>query len=128
MPPSVGGRDGLPPSQGRSETMDKLELRARIQRCGCGIYEAGSDDRCYVRLFVTDSGYVLPVNHRVIGEEDLMEVYTQGVIDGRGGSPLPDDAGYAAQQVAEADQARAELRRMDAEDNASFMATDEGDK
>ena len=82
--------------------MDKLELRARIQRCGCGIYEAGSDDRCYVRLFVTDSGYVLPVNHRVIGEEDLMEVYTQGVIDGRGGSPPPDDAGYAAQQVAEA--------------------------
>ena len=88
--------------------MDKLELRARIQRCGCGIYEAGSDDRCYVRLFVTDSGYVLPVNHRVIGEEDLMEVYAQGVIDGRGGSPLPDDAedpSDAAQQVAEADRA-----------------------
>ena len=64
--------------------LDSIKLTPRIIGHGCGIYEAGDSERCYVRLFVTDAGYVLPVNHRAISEEDLMEVYTQGRVDGQG--------------------------------------------
>ena len=62
--------------------MDELKLTPRITTMGCGIYDAGDTERCYVKLFVTDTGYVLPVNHRVISEEDLMNVYKQGLLDG----------------------------------------------
>ncbi len=62
--------------------MDILRIEPRTQMRGCGIYEAGDADRCYVKLFITDSGCVLPVNHRVITEEDLMKVYQWGWEDG----------------------------------------------
>ena len=69
---------------GKRETdmLDKLELSPRTLSRGCGIYEAGNAERCYVKLFVTEAGYVLPVNHRVLSEEDLLEVYEQGYSDG----------------------------------------------
>ena len=63
-------------------TLDKLELTPRVTTMGCGIYEAGDTELCYVKLFVTDTGYVLPVNHRIISEEDLLAVYKQGLADG----------------------------------------------
>ena len=62
---------------------ESLKLTPRILRKGCGIYEAGDTEVCYVKLFVTDTGYVLPVNHRIISEEDLMDVYVRGFEDGR---------------------------------------------
>jgi len=62
--------------------MDALKLTSRIGRMGCGIYEAGED--CYVRLFVTDTGRVIPTNHRVISEDDLMQAYEWGLQDGSG--------------------------------------------
>ena len=69
------GRPGNPLG---GHVIDALKLEPRTSRYGCGIYEAGDTDRCYVKLFVTDDGFVLPVNHRVISEDDLMEVYVQG--------------------------------------------------
>lgn len=63
--------------------MDSLPLSPRVSKFGCGIYEAGDTEKCYVKLFVTDGGFVLPVNHRSISEEDLLEVYTQGRLDER---------------------------------------------
>lgn len=61
---------------------NSLEIRPRITTMGCGIYEAGDAERCYVKLFVTDTGYVLPTNHRSLSEEDLLDVYKQGYLDG----------------------------------------------
>jgi hypothetical protein len=58
--------------------VESLKLTPRVSCLGAGIYEAGDTDKCYVRLLVTDSGRVLPVNQRVITEEDLLEVYTWG--------------------------------------------------
>lgn len=57
---------------------DQLELTPRVTRYGCGIYEAGDTERCYVKLFITDTGRVIPVNHRVISDEDLMDAYVWG--------------------------------------------------
>jgi hypothetical protein len=34
-------------------------------------------------LFVTETGFVLPTNHRSISEEDLLAVYEQGFQDGK---------------------------------------------
>lgn len=62
--------------------LENLELTPRTTTMGCGIYEAGNVDICYTLLFVTNSGYVLPVNHRAISCEDLMNVYKQGLQDG----------------------------------------------
>ena len=62
---------------------NSLPLNPRISQHGAGIYEAGDTERCYVKLFVTDSGCVLPVNHRVITAEDLLTVYGWGVEDGK---------------------------------------------
>ena len=61
--------------------MDSLKLTPRTLKLGCGIYEAG--ENCYVKLFVTDGGRVLPVNHRTISEEDLMEAYCWGYMEAR---------------------------------------------
>ena len=62
--------------------LDSIRLTPKVVGYGYGIYEAGDTERCYVKLFVTDTGYVLPVNHRAISEEDLMEAYIQGRMDG----------------------------------------------
>jgi hypothetical protein len=59
-------------------SLENLRLTARTARYACGIYDAGDPDKCYVKLFVTDSGRVLPLNHRVITEEDVMDAYTWG--------------------------------------------------
>lgn len=64
--------------------MDQLPITPRHTTMGCGIYEAGDTDLCYVKLFVTDTGFVLPVNHRMITEQDLMDVYKRGYLDGQG--------------------------------------------
>jgi len=63
--------------------MDSLKLTPRTLKLGCGIYEAGDTEKCYVKLFVTDGGRVLPVNHRVISEEDLMDAYCWGYMEAR---------------------------------------------
>jgi len=60
--------------------METLNLSPRITILGAGIYEAGNDG--YARLFVTDTGKVLPTNHRVITEDDLLTVYKWGREDG----------------------------------------------
>ena len=73
--------------------MQNLKLTARTLKFGCGIYEAGNPEKCYVKLFVTDGGRVLPVNHRAITEEDLMEAYCWGRMEAReeiGLSEIPD--------------------------------------
>jgi hypothetical protein len=59
-------------------SLDSLRLTGRTTRYKCGIYDAGDPEKCYVKLFVTDAGWVMPLNHRMIGEEDLMNAYTQG--------------------------------------------------
>ena len=62
--------------------LENLKLTPRVTTMGCGIYEVGDIELCYVKLFITDTGYVLPVNHRIISEEDLLAVYKQGLADG----------------------------------------------
>lgn len=58
---------------------ENLRAEPRVTRYGCGIYEVGD----YVKLFITDSGHVIPVNHRILCEEDLMQAYVWGREDGR---------------------------------------------
>lgn len=58
--------------------MDSLPISPRTIKFGCGIYEVGDPDKCHVKLFIADNGYALPINHRVITEGDLLEVFTQG--------------------------------------------------
>src|ERR1035437_3107470 len=77
-------------------TMENLKLTARTTTMGCGIYDAGDPEKCYTKLFVTDGGRVLPLNHRVITEEDIMTVYKWGRLEER-----EDEA--ASQEQTEAD-------------------------
>jgi hypothetical protein len=56
----------------------RLLIEPRSQRYGCGIYEAGANG---LRVFATDSGRVLPIQRRIITDEDLMEVYVWGRLD-----------------------------------------------
>ena len=58
-----------------------LEVQARQLQGGAGLYDAGNTGRCYTKLFITDTGRVLPVNHRSITEEDLLTVYNWGMED-----------------------------------------------
>ncbi len=60
-----------------------LPIDPRSTMFGCGIYEAGDSERCYVKLFVTNAGCVIPINHRSISEEDLMQAYQWGYQDGK---------------------------------------------
>ena len=62
--------------------MDSIKLTPRVQVMGAGIYEAGDPEKCYTKLFVTDTDRVLPINHRVITEKDLLTVYGWGLEDG----------------------------------------------
>lgn len=61
--------------------MENLKLTPRTQQYGAGIYEVGDTKKCYVKLFVTDTGRVLPVNYRVITEDDLLTAYGWGLED-----------------------------------------------
>lgn len=61
--------------------INSLKLSMRKGQYGAGIYDAGDIDKCYTKLFVTDSGRVLPVNQRVISEDDLLTVYAWGLED-----------------------------------------------
>lgn len=73
--------------------LDSLKLTAKTLMLGCGIYEAGDTDKCYTSLFVTDGGRVLPVNHRAISQEDLMQAYIWGRMEERetsGTAPVED--------------------------------------
>jgi hypothetical protein len=72
--------------------MDLLKLTPRTTQRGCGIYEAGDTDKCYVKLLVTDSGRVMPINRRIISEEDLLEVYQWGWIEGQEAAGIKDEA------------------------------------
>ena len=58
--------------------LDSLKLTMRKGQYTAGIYEAGDVEKCYTKLFVTDSGRVLPVNHRGLTEDDLLQVYSWG--------------------------------------------------
>ena len=58
-------------------------MTPRKSTLGCGIYDAGDPEKCYVKLFITDGGRVLPVNYRTITEDDLMMVYGWGRIEER---------------------------------------------
>lgn len=72
-----------------------LRVHSSVSTRGCGIYEVGDTERCYTKLFITDSGCVLPVNHRMVSNEDLMTVYGWGYDDGKSepdGNLLPKNA------------------------------------
>lgn len=71
--------------------LENLELTPRVTTMGCGIYEAGDTERCYTLLFITNRGYVLPINHRAISSDDLMNVYKQGLLDGADEMSKQDD-------------------------------------
>lgn len=58
--------------------LTSLKLTPRTTTLGCGIYDAGDPEKCYTKLFVTDSGRVIPINHRVLTEDDLMTAYKWG--------------------------------------------------
>lgn len=58
--------------------LDSLRLTPRKMQLGCGIYEAGDTEVCYTKLFVTDRGRCLPLNHRAITEDDLLLAYEWG--------------------------------------------------
>jgi hypothetical protein len=66
-----------------------LKLESRKMSYGCGIYEAGDREKCYVKLFVTDSQRVMPITGHIISDDDLMEVYKWGRLDERGGEDDP---------------------------------------
>jgi hypothetical protein len=84
--------------------MNSLKLTAIKLQYGAGIYDAGDTSRCYTKLFVTDSGRVLPLNHRVLSEDDILQAYAWGVEDTLEKHPLlaedapacegPDPCGY----------------------------------
>jgi hypothetical protein len=59
-----------------------IPIEPRTEINGAGIYEAGSFSS--LKLFVTDFGKVLPINHRVITEDDLLTVYKRGWEDALG--------------------------------------------
>lgn len=65
------------------DEMGKLSTASSHSTRGCGVYEVGDTERCYVKLFITDAGCVMPVNHRMINTEDLMTVYGWGYDDGK---------------------------------------------
>jgi hypothetical protein len=67
--------------------MDSLKVSARRLQFGAGIYEVGED--CYVKMFITDLGRCIPINHRAISEEDLLQAYQWGRKEERL-SPSPD--------------------------------------
>ena len=73
--------------------LDSVKLTMRTGKYTAGIYEAGDTGKCYTRLFVTDSGRVLPTNHRALTEDDLLEVYGWGREDAYAelGKPLYGD-------------------------------------
>ena len=56
--------------------IENVKVSARTLKSGCGIYEVEGD--CYVKLFITDGGRVIPINHRAISEEDLMQAFEWG--------------------------------------------------
>jgi hypothetical protein len=55
--------------------IDNLKIEGRHLCYGCGIYEVGTDG---VRMFITDTGHVIPVQGRAIQPEDLMQAYSWG--------------------------------------------------
>jgi hypothetical protein len=59
----------------------ELKLSARTLVNGCGIYQAGETEDCYLRLFVTDGGRAMPVSG--ISAEDLMIAYEWGHMEAR---------------------------------------------
>lgn len=63
--------------------MNSIILTPRVQVMGAGIYEVGDPEKCYAKLFVTDTGRAMPVSDRVITEDDLLTVYGWGHEDGR---------------------------------------------
>lgn len=63
------------------KSWDSLRLDARTTTGACGIYTAGDPEKCYARLFVTDSGRVVPITG-LVNEEMLMTVYEWGREDG----------------------------------------------
>lgn len=67
--------------------IEGLELRARQTMMHCGIYEVGDPERCYIRLLVSDGGFVMPL--RGISEDDALTLFVQGYHEG---SPKPSDA------------------------------------
>lgn len=74
----------------------RLPLEPQQQRYGCGIYEAGKNG---LRMFVTDTGHVMPVQGRVTTADDLMQVYVWGRRDAeesarRGFIPPDPNGGY----------------------------------
>lgn len=58
-----------------------IRLTPRTETFGCGIYEVGDPEKCYVKLFVTHTDRVIPVTGRVITEDDLITAYTWGRLD-----------------------------------------------
>ena len=68
----------------------ELKLEPRKLQAGSGIYEVGND--CFLKLFVTDGGRALPVNHRIITEDDLLLAYSWGRLEEResASGPKPD--------------------------------------
>ena len=61
--------------------MNSLKLTPLVLRGGAGIYEAGDPDKCYVKLFITETGRVIPITGRVLTEDDLLEAYEWGRLD-----------------------------------------------
>jgi hypothetical protein len=61
--------------------MDSIEVHPAIIKSGAGIYTVGNPTKCYVRMFVTDTGRCIPVSGRCLSEEDLLQVYEWGRLD-----------------------------------------------
>jgi len=62
--------------------IEGLELRTLQRMMGCGIYEVGDPDRCYVRLFVSDGGFVMPMRGHLT-EDDALTLFVQGFHEGK---------------------------------------------
>jgi hypothetical protein len=58
-----------------------LKIEPKTTSFGCGLYEVGDTERCYVKLFITDTGYVVSNPYAASGEI-LMDVYRVGYEDG----------------------------------------------
>lgn len=85
----MGLIDDLPEPFG-GKSWESLRLEGKTTSKGCGIYSAGDPEKCYVELFVTDSGRVVPLNGGrgiAISGELLMQVYQWGLEDGAANTP-----------------------------------------
>lgn len=71
-----------------------IKVEPRVIAGQCGVYEIGHQDSS-LRVFITDRGRLIAINHRVITADDLIEAYSWGRAEQK-----EDDADFIKSKVA----------------------------